>query len=57
MGKPTGFMDYARETAQVQPPKERIRHFQEFRTPLSLARQQLQGAAWIAACPSVSLVG
>lgn len=43
MGKPTGFMDYARETAQVQPPKERIRHFQEFRTPLSLARQQIQG--------------
>lgn len=43
MGKPTGFMDYNRETAQVQPPKERIRHFQEFRTPLSLTRQQLQG--------------
>ena len=27
MGKPTGFLDYERETAKVLPPKERIQNF------------------------------
>ena len=28
MGKPTGFLEYDRETAKVLPPKERIAEFQ-----------------------------
>ena len=44
MGKPTGFLEYERETAIEQPPEERIHHFHEFRIPLSSKRQQLQGA-------------
>ena len=35
MGKPTGFLDYERETAKVLPPKERIQNFNEFRIPLN----------------------
>ena len=27
MGKPTGFLEYPRETAKVESPKERIKHF------------------------------
>ena len=34
MGKPTGFLEYKRETAKVEAPKDRIKHFNEFRTPL-----------------------
>lgn len=44
MGKPTGFLEYERETGLACSPKERIRHFNEFHEPLSLARQQRQGA-------------
>ena len=35
MGKPTGFLEYNRETAKVLPPKVRIANFKEFRTPLN----------------------
>ena len=45
MGKPTGFLDYERETAKVLPPKERIQNFNEFRIPLNKEKQKLQGAA------------
>lgn len=48
MGKPTGFLEYNRETAKVKPPLERISDFQEFRTPLPLERQRLQGARCMA---------
>ena len=44
MGKPTGFLEYERETAQVLEPKERIQNFSEFRVPLSEKKQSLQGA-------------
>ena len=44
MGKPTGFMDYERETAKAVSPKERIKNFNEFHTPLSKEEQQKQGA-------------
>lgn len=44
MGKPTGFMDYERETAKTVSPKERIKNFNEFHTPLSKEEQQKQGA-------------
>lgn len=44
MGKPTGFMDYERETAKAVSPKERIKNFNEFHTSLSKEEQQKQGA-------------
>ena len=30
MGKPTGFMDYERQTSGAEDPKSRIKHFNEF---------------------------
>ncbi len=44
MGKPTGFLEYDRETSQAASPKARVRHFNEFHTPLSEAEQRRQGA-------------
>lgn len=44
MGKPTGFLDYEREDARAESPKERIKHFNEFHIPLSREEQQKQGA-------------
>ena len=44
MGKATGFMDYARQDKTAEQPIERIRHFNEFHTPLSKEEQELQGA-------------
>lgn len=44
MGKPTGFMDYQRETSEAIKPKDRIKNFNEFHIPLSNEMQQLQGA-------------
>lgn len=44
MGKATGFMDYARQDKTAEQPLERIRHFNEFHTPLSKEEQELQGA-------------
>ena len=44
MGKPTGFMDYKRETSVSEAPLERIKNFNEFHTPLSKEEQQIQGA-------------
>lgn len=44
MGKPTGFMDYEREDERALAPRERIQNFNEFHTPLSRERQQIQGA-------------
>ena len=35
MGKPTGFLDYERVEATAVSPKERIKNFNEFHTPLS----------------------
>ena len=37
-------MDYERETAKTVSPKERIKNFNEFHTPLSKEEQQKQGA-------------
>ena len=47
MGKPTGFLEYNRETAKAQEPKNRIRHFDEFHEHLPMERQRLQGARCI----------
>ena len=43
MGKPTGFLEFARENSDCVEPLARIRNFQEFHTPLPADRQQLQG--------------
>ncbi|MBC8571822.1 glutamate synthase subunit beta [Jingyaoa shaoxingensis] len=48
MGKPTGFMDYERETAKAESPLERIKHFNEFHTPLSKEKQRQQAARCMA---------
>ncbi|MDY5023221.1 MAG: glutamate synthase subunit beta [Blautia sp.] len=61
MGKPTGFLDYDRETAKVLPPKVRIANFNEFRIPLNLEKQKLQGARCMACgvpfCQSGMMLG
>ena len=44
MGKPTGFLEYERETGCVISPEERIQNFNEFHIPLSSEIQQKQGA-------------
>lgn len=44
MGKPTGFLDYARVTSDETAPKQRIKNFNEFHTPLSLEAQRTQAA-------------
>ena len=48
MGKPTGFMEYNRQTAEAVAPKERIKNFNEFHTPLSMEEQRRQGARCMA---------
>ena len=40
MGKPTGFLEYERVEAKAVSPKERIKNFNEFHTPLSEAEQR-----------------
>ena len=61
MGKPTGFLEYKRETAKVLPPKVRIANFKEFRTPLNKEKQKLQGARCMACgvpfCQSGMMIG
>lgn len=44
MGKPTGFLDYEREVSAEITPKERIKNFNEFHTPLSEEKQRIQSA-------------
>jgi glutamate synthase (NADPH/NADH) small chain len=44
MGKPTGFLEYDRENAPAESVESRIKHFNEFHTPLPKEQQQLQGA-------------
>lgn len=44
MGKPTGFIEYERQTGDAETPKSRIRHFNEFHTYLPEEKQKQQGA-------------
>ena len=44
MGKPTGLLEYERETSTAVSPLERIKNFNEFHTPLSQEEQQIQAA-------------
>lgn len=48
MGKPTGFLDYERQTSEEIAPLARIKNFNEFHIPLPLEKQQLQGARCMA---------
>ena len=57
MGKPTGFMEYNRQTAEAVAPKERIKNFNEFHTPLSKEEQQKQGARCMACGVPVGQAG
>ena len=61
MGKPTGFLEYQRETAKILPPKVRIADFNEFRVPLSREKQKIQGARCMACgvpfCQSGMMIG
>ena len=54
MGKATGFMEYERQDKQAEAPVERIRHFNEFHTPLSKEEQEHTGGEMYgtAACRS-----
>lgn len=57
MGKATGFMDYDRQDKPAEDPKERIKHFKEFHTPLSKEEQELREPdVWRAAYRSASPV-
>ena len=44
MGKVTGFKDYDRKNFTLEPPQERIKHYNEFTTPLSKKDMEEQGA-------------
>ena len=44
MGKPTGFLDYKRVEATAVSPKERIKNYNEFHTPLSEDEQRKQSS-------------
>ena len=43
MGNPNGFMEYARQEAPAASPQERVKHYNEFHTPLSEKEQKRQG--------------
>ena len=44
MGKPTGFLDYERVDSEAVKPKNRIKNFNEFHTPLTVEEQRQQAA-------------
>ncbi len=44
MGKITGFKDYERKNFTLTPVVERVKHYNEFTTPLSKEEMELQGA-------------
>ncbi len=44
MGKPTGFLEYARKDNQIIIPEERLKTFEEFHAPLCAEERKKQGA-------------
>ena len=44
MGKTTGFLEFERKTSQAEAPLDRIKHYNEFHTPLTREEQAEQGA-------------
>jgi glutamate synthase (NADPH/NADH) small chain len=61
MGKPTGFLEYDRETSEEISPKERIKNFNEFHIPLTPEEQKKQAArcmdCGVPFCQSGMLIG
>ena len=55
MGKPTGFMEYAREDAPASSPKARIQNYNEFHEELSETERKQQAARWTAVCRFASM--
>lgn len=56
MGKPTGFMEYAREDAPASSPKARIQNYNEFHEELSeTERNSRQPDVWTAVCRFASM--
>lgn len=48
MGKPTGFLEYARQGNHCQPPLERVAYWNEFHPRLGREERQRQGARCMA---------
>ena len=44
MGKPTGFMEYARDLGKDRDPLERVKDWDEFHIPLAVGDLKNQGA-------------
>jgi glutamate synthase (NADPH) small chain len=44
MGKPTGFLEYPRQTADYRPVEERVRDYREIAVPIATDALQVQGA-------------
>jgi len=44
MGKPTGFMEFERQSNRTIPPEERIKNFDEFHRPMSIEERRTQAA-------------
>ncbi len=61
MGKPTGFLDYKRESSEMVSPRQRIKNYCEFHAPLSREKQKLQGGrcmdCGVPFCQSGMLIG
>ncbi len=61
MGKPTGFLDYERESSETVSPRQRIKNYCEFHAPLSREKQKLQGGrcmdCGVPFCQSGMLIG
>ena len=55
MGKPTGFMEYAREDAPASSPKARIQNYNFTRSCLRLRENSRQPDVWTAVCRFVSM--
>ncbi|MCR5674595.1 MAG: glutamate synthase subunit beta [Lachnospiraceae bacterium] len=48
MGKPTGFLEYERKSSPAIPPKERIKNWEEFHTPLPEKERTIQASRCMA---------
>lgn len=61
MGKATGFLEYERKESESIKSKVRIKNFNEFHIPLSLEKQQIQGArcmeCGVPFCQSGQMIG
>ncbi len=55
MGKPTGFLEYERQTSEETEPKARIKNFKEFHSLCPRKNREFRGpGVWPAECRSAS---